>query len=529
MLMDSREQNRIDQLLADIADEGASRDRIEELSDLLCNRADLQQYYLLASGLHILLEHEFELAQQGRLIADFVDEPNSRDDRAKAHGFMTHLRVNHSPSPSSGVTRKRSWRRPSRQEAMIGVAVAATVLIGVFSWVRSFGVSTPSPNGPVVHSESAHPSDDRNALRSVDLVIRDSVALNFVSNVIRTDAITSLQLPRHSPKDLQPLTLCSGTAWMERGPGEHERGHVVELLPGCRFDLYVDANAGIYNSLAVIELDDQGRITGASSFDNLIDGDLSNASRRWGAIGTLSEFNRTSASKYYLLTASHILAPRSADDAWHQSDFKVLTNSNDHLVVGWDDSGFSPRQQRKTAGFLSDGDFDDIRAIVRFSRPRSKANALVNGVAYTPPAEPLGLVENGEEIGPLIDVKPGEEVMLVLSSSSAVANRFQVIDSQSRQIIWERAGWPFNDVNVRQSTVEGAFVIRNLSNAVRQYELRTQYAQPDLAARGEWKEGGFIVRPNGSRSITAVFGNHGPKPTTWATPGVNVHARWFSE
>ena len=60
--MNESEHLEIDRLLSQIADEGASREVVEQLAALLIDRPELQEHYAQAMRLHMMLTHEMSLS-----------------------------------------------------------------------------------------------------------------------------------------------------------------------------------------------------------------------------------------------------------------------------------------------------------------------------------------------------------------------------------------------------------------------------------------------------------------------------------
>ena len=370
------------------------------------------------------------------------------------------------------------------------------------------------------------------------LVVRDSRALRMVSQLTRTGALASLQLPSKSLiNEAQEVTLCSGAAWMERSAGFRERGYVVGLPPGCSLQMYVDTNAAGQNALSVIQLDNHGSMVGgAMSFNNLVDAEAKPVvTKQLGCIGNYLDFNDHLSTKYYLLTGSYNDPELTADNTWSQSDYKVQFRSNDVLVIGWDDTRYiPPLADETTEDHKHDCDFNDMRAIIRLVDSEAISRKQNAGVEYSPPAmvdEPAAAPEKlpQPEGGFEYEVAPGEVLVLIVSSSATMDTSVQISDAASRELVWEQTTPAISGRGDTEHTSHRVYVIRNYSDSPRRYELTAQFAEPRAGDDHVWSDWSHQTLASEDGMVTVGFKDNSGQPTGADWPGVSVHARWFRD
>jgi hypothetical protein len=311
---------------------------------------------------------------------------------------------------------------------------------------------------------------------------------------------------------------------MEKSPLQRERGYVVAVAPGYQMDVFVYSDAAFQNGLSVVELDADGRMTGSAiSFNNLEKGNATGKSRV-GCIGNYSEFNDRKTTKYYLLTGSHLPPHRSPDESWCLSDFKVQYDSSDIMVIGWDDSGYIETD----AGFLPDRDFNDLRAILRFSQPGStlQSSSPVVNVARGNEGEPA--VAGPEITGYPIDVRPNEALVLLISSSAGLQNSVRVVDAPSRKVLWHDDGPPLNSSEF-QDVDRGVYVIRNFSANVRRYEIQSQCARHAGDGKLLWQDNPYQAFADGDQSVIVGFEDSVDVTDNVDWNDIRVYARWLSD
>lgn len=381
--------------------------------------------------------------------------------------------------------------------------------------IKLVGTGSPGPSSRVV------------------LVVRDASALKVLSRLIRTEPMLSLRLPQCSLESTHGATLCSGTAWMERAPGDHERGYLVALRPGCLMDVYVDTDAEGQNALGVVEIDSEGQMTGSTlSFNNLVEGDVRLTQRRTGSIGNYSVYNDGHHTKFYLFAGSHLLTGSDGEGMWHQSDYRVLHDSNHSLVIGWDDSGCTVVDEPHVLpnpDHARDFDFNDISAIIRFSGVGFEVTSASNDVQYSPAPPAEREIADDAERGYALDVKPSEELVMMASSSAFLQNSIKIIEVPSREVLWQQDGTaPNTDKSPYQEGERGVYVIRNFSDRVQRIELYSRHQPDPNATTGQWRTSPYKVLAEGNASITVGFEDSPDDPSRLDWNDIRVHARWFS-
>jgi hypothetical protein len=370
------------------------------------------------------------------------------------------------------------------------------------------------------------------------LVVRDSRALRMVSQLTRTGALASLQLPSKSLiNESQEVTLCSGAAWMERSAGYRERGYVVGLPPGCSLQMYVDTNAAGQNALSVIQLDDHGgMVGGAMSFNNLVDAEAKPViTKQLGCIGNYLDFNDGLSTNYYLLTGSYNDPELITDNTWSQSDYKVQFRSNDVLVIGWDDTRYiPPLADEATEDHKHDCDFNDMRAIIRLVDSEAIRRKQNLDVEYSPPAmnEESGAAPEKEPqqgSGTEYEVAAGEVLVLIVSTSATMDTAVQVSDAANREVIWQQTTPAISGRGETEHTSHRVYVIRNYSDSPRRYELTAQFAESPAGGGSVWKNWSHQTLASEDGMLTVGFKDGSGQPTGADWPGVSVHARWFRD
>lgn len=526
--MNRDEQLEIDRLLSQIADEGASQESIERLGELLVDRPDLQEHYAQAIRLHMLLAHEMSLSSPALkpLIpsqeCQFAKELN--DDGSLGADLMTSLRRD--PLLNHGALTRRQWPN------WLVASLAAVISLGAASygiWRASDGLDYRTMSRLFVASET-QPGSDRDVavVEGEGFMVRDSRTMKVLSRLTRTSLPTSMLLPHCLSSETNELTLCSGVAWLERSSGDKERGYLVALPPGTMLDLYVDTDAEDQNSLAVVEIDPFGHMTGGTiSFSNVMEGSNDTTKRRAGCIGNYSVFNDSSFTKYYLFAGSHVLPRQAADESWYQSDYRVQYESDDLLVIGWDDSGYSAEPQPTYGDFTPDLDYNDIRAILRFSRP-GETRKKSTGVEYFPqPRQNQTFLEESAK-GFIFDVKPGDQVVILVGASARLPNATCVAALPTRQVLWELQGIEA-DGSVSQDMTQGSLIIRNNGDTVRQYQLYGRYQPGAPTGDDTWQALPYKVLAEGDGSVTVGYEDSIDVEKNIDWNDIRVHARWFSD
>lgn len=275
--------------------------------------------------------------------------------------------------------------------------------------------------------------------------------------------------------------LVGGTAWMEYEPGLRERGRLVVQPSNTVMDVFIDTDASSQNTLSIVELNAYGVPVGDSySVGNTIGKQLP-VSARTGWTGEFSQSNPTSSNRYFLFTGSYLDRRFQDSQRWAPSDFRTYVERKDLMILGWDDRTYTAAKLDGTGMASSqewqDCDYNDIRAIIRFtsidgtpiedSQSMADYYPAVDKTEYLKPARELGT-------GYTLSLQPGEEAYLMVTGYAALQNDIRIVDVASQRIVWHHGGvqrgvqWTDQYPSDR-----GAYIIRNTSNRVRQYELQS--------------------------------------------------------
>jgi hypothetical protein len=518
-MMNRSEQAEIDRLVSEIADIGTSAECVERLDAILRNRRDLQEYYASTMALHMLLDFEFDLSMQQFQPVVPRAERSPRQNIAAVGDQCLALSTRIGRDAASLARKVRG--RTYVWQAIAAAAVLTTLAVGYILW-RTEDLQQPVP---FVYSPAELHKPARDVHGQQDgLVVRDAQSLRVISRLTKTPSLTSLRLPQCPSNEPVGITLCRGTAWMEKAPMQRERGYVVAVAPGYQMDVFVYSDAAFQNGLSVVELDEEGHMTGSAiSFSNLEKGKAT-AKSRVGCIGNYSEFNDRKTNKYYLLTGSHLPPHKLVEDSWHLSDFKVQYDSSDIMVIGWDDSGYI----ESDAGYLPDRDFNDLRAILRFSQPGAVPPSSSPVVSYSRETDNEPLLATSEITGYPIDVRPNEALVVLVSSSARLQNSIRVVDAPSRKILWHDDGPPI-DASSIQDIDRGVFVIRNFSANVRRYEIQSQCARQTENGKLQWQDNPYQAFADGDQSIVVGFEDSVDETDNVDWNDIRVYARWLSD
>ncbi|MEO0529861.1 MAG: hypothetical protein AAF266_04700 [Planctomycetota bacterium] len=530
--MSEATNKQIDRLLSDVADEGMTADRAQELERLLLNRPESQEHYARTIELLLLLEHEFDFTLRDPIplvVRDGSDSDEKAIDGQAGQAARPPLTGPH------GDSRKATRKPPSvsdttRQASWLMLATAATLLIG---WAL-----LGPPRGPE-RSVALIPQSDTDSvspLRVADidqpLPIRDASALASLSQITRTALVTSLYLPQRAVGAAPRLTLCSGTAWMERGYGERERGYVFTLQPGQTMSLHVTTNAASHNSLALIELEGRYDPVGEAiklNFSSLIDVNDPNPRRQTGRqhngqVGNYVTTNSGAVAKHFLLVGSHAVRGREAESTWNQSDFHVAFDDSDLLVIGWDDSGYGNPKQPPPYAWEPDRDYDDLQATIRFTP--AEAGLATNepgGVRLRPEPLPDGPMVSRKPESHRLSVMPGEERVVIVSSSTSTPTKVRIVESETRHVLWELEGKPPAESDLLQSTVAGCYAIANTGPSVYNIDVEGSHVEVEEDGTDAWKNS-----PVRWRSVTDDSGSLFLSHLGSGSRGVTVQTRVFS-
>lgn len=468
--MESKEQQTIDRLVSAIIDEGAQADTVQELEAVLMDRPDLQAYYSRVIATHFMLSGELS----NPLVA-FSPLVPSTASCAIADVTATSL-----CEPPAGWLEGRGEqddlalrkRRGLYWSAAAGLLTLGASLLLAF-WLGVIGgAKTETASGQWVH-------DELNRL----FCSEDTEAAKTFSQLTRTATPTRLLLPASSADDRVTPRLTSGVAWMEYSAGNRERGRVFALPPGARMDVFIDSDASTQNTLSIVELDIKGSAAGLNySVSNLGDDDESWTAQD-GWLGNFSQINKSESTKYYLFAASHMVESVEGDTSWAPSDFKHFIDSDGLAIIGWDDNTYSAvTSSEMLPEKFHDYDYDDIRAIVRFSHagqslPRKQV------LEYLPLPSSSGSFADSMDAGSDLKVAAGQEAYLIVSGWAKLQNALQVVEQPSGKVIWRHDGysldWPMQPIN------RGVYVVRNNSKDDLSYKLQASCFNRD--GKKQWR------------------------------------------
>jgi hypothetical protein len=477
--MKDHEISHIDHCVAAIADGGASEEDLRKLGEMLEGRAELQDYYARTLRHQLLLQHELNLTQMNfrSVVPGAMELGTCRDGdscRELAARMDSDLaatlndkprRVGHAASRSTSIG---TWSWPGAIAAMMLIALIATQ----FSR-RNSDSNSPSTEVAVLPSVAPLPGLSGDIL-SGDMVVRDGRALHLLSQITRTEAISGIRFTSaHAPLGGELGGLPStGTAWLERNQSGVERGYLVALEPGQQMDVRIDASAISQNALSLMEIASDGRIGGGwSSFNNLLNDDISLPLRRQGCVGRCSEYNATDSTRYFLFAGSHILPKQSEDENWYQSDCRVRLQRDELLVVGWDDRGYEPASNLAFDDYDPDLDYNDMVATIHLHRPESVdavQAAQVKSVDYSPAPIEGTFVTDGIDRGCGLEVPPGQRLVMTVTCNAELQNAFRIVEGNSQRILWMDEGTPFVK-GKSQPSDRGVFVITNHTDEPQHY------------------------------------------------------------
>lgn len=542
--MTSPDHTELEQLLSDIADEGATAERISQLDALLLDRPDLQEFYLRATELNFLLSYELNLSLQPLLIESsrsLIEQGGKEATGATnpgqtSHGQASLVQTGQGPSlslPGNWPPQLRTARGLLANHGWQALAICASIAVVAMSltWLpggeRNFQASHGESqlSGRAAAESTIGPSMQADGT----LVVRDARSLRTLDRMTRTSSLVSLQLPSQNSPIPGNAILCGGSAWMERLPGQREHGYVVGLQPGYSLDLFVDTEAYGQNALGVVELDQQGRMSGSTlAFNNLLEGDGSIASRRAGCIGEYSDTNLGREPKFFLFAGSHLAMNPDGEPTWRQSDCKVHYHADDLMVIGWDDSSYSSAGE----SLDPDRDYNDVRAILRFSKLHGADTTKPQGIYYSPPATTdKSLSDNGfsgtdDLQNYQFDVRPGEKLMLLISSSASLQNSVRIVESPTNEVIWQSDGVP-TELSSEPLSDRGVYVIHNCGETVKRYQLQGRFRQDD--GEDSWQRAPHRVLDEKLGSTTVGFEDSIDEMRKVDWNDIRVHLRWFVE
>lgn len=486
--MKDHEISHIDHCVAAIAEGGASDDDLRKLGEMLEGYADLQDYYARTLRHQLLIQNELNLTQLSfRSVVPEASEPETCGTGSSCRELANRMDLDladsvNEKSRREGRSTKRStamtaWSWPGTIAGMMLIALVATQLLrkDASSHLPLDSIAAVPKQVPQLESSSDAASSDK--------VVRNDRALNLLSQITRTEAISGIRFTSsHAPLQGEAGGLPStGTAWLERNESGIERGYLVALEPGQQMDVRIDASAISQNALSMMEIASDGRIGGGwSSFNNLLNDDISLPLRRQGCVGRCSEYNATDSTRYFLFAGSHILPQQSEDENWYQSDCRVRFQRDELLVVGWDDRGYEPASNLAFDDYDPDLDYNDMVATIHLHRPESadavKA-AAANTIDYSPAPLRETFVTDEIDRGCALEVPAGKRLVMTVTCNAELQNAFRIVETKTERILWMDEGTPYVK-DKSQPSDRGVFVITNYTDEPQQYlfqALRRSY------------------------------------------------------
>lgn len=495
--MDRNEQTRVEQLVSQIVESDGSSEALKALDALLLDRADLQTYYARCLSMHMLLAGE--LADSPGIFPPLLDNCSAVVEKSGNSSPRGEVSSRPKSTPAS-LRRSSDSRWLSGALAAVALSLMVVVLFRGYEYEKNTKHAASNANNPRV---SWHYDVDYAFFWT-----EDTQAANLVSRLTRTSTPSRLLLPSSGDIQQGNPQLVGGTAWMEYAAGSRERGRLIALPPHTTMNVFIDTDASSHNTLSIVELDSTGLPVGANYSVGNVVGEQGHASLRTGWIGEFSQSNPTSSTKYFLFTGAYLDKHTADSPYWAPSDFRVYVDSPELIIAGWDDRSYtiaketsdmqSSESSAKTqtsadthpmstaiegvespakTAVWQDCDYNDIRAIVRFTDLGGRPLVTVPD-EYVPEIDNLQPTKVAEELGAgfRVAVQPGEEVYLMVSGYAALQNAVQIVDVENQRVLWRHDGIPLGGPLGGEWTDQfpadrGVYVIRNLSDEVRRYEL----------------------------------------------------------
>lgn len=507
--------DELEDLVAAIADGGASEERVAALQQLLLDDPQLQDHYASLVGLHMLLHSQLKVSADDEQVLPMVGESAARQTDSKRPGA----------SLSQHIDRNVTSFHPSRYRWATVATLAACLTVAF--WLGR--VSQQGEHHTVNPPSQLIAKGPRVRQKGHELLVDNTESLQIVGNLTRDAGLTSLLLPRCSCAAPNELTLCSGNAWYERPARKTERGYLLELGPGEHMDVYFDTDAMGRNTVAIVELSNSGLVIGnAMQFNNLPSGISKAQLSRAGSVGEFSEHNNTPVAKYFLFTGSHMLYDGAAGEVWRQSDFRVQLDKEDLLVLGWDDSGYSGYIRSGKHDSPADSDFNDIRAMIRLERSDDQFDEPTEPLVYHPaPEEPADHVAEAPD-GHIIEVGPGEKLVLAAYSDAVWQNSVRIIELSTKRILWSHDGEPPRE-GIRQTRNRGVFLISNNGSSVEQYLIEGRHHRGSGPDTDEWIANDHQVLTSDGKSMVIGFNDSKAVRPVEDWDDLRIFARWFRD
>ena len=509
--MQLHEKETLERLVSVLCDdlsslEAAPPELVQELESLLINRPDLQDEYFRLTGIDFMLRHELQLCSTAAHGGSASPEAVLQAEQASLAGDSGSTLGRLVPDYRDSA--RDSARGLSRRTRLLGAAALLATAASVAFWILPLAFDANNPSVDAF----------QNVGEEQGMVIKDFRVLDQLKQLNRTDSLASITLPLDVSSGSSPVTLCSGSAWMDFAQDARERGYLLSLPPGVKMDVLIDANASCHNSISVVELGSAGQMTGQTlSFTNLVETGQDSLANYPDNVGQFTAYNDSDVAKHYLITGTYKLLEDSGSAHWRTSDFRVHFSNSEFLVIGWDDCGYSEVARIAAQGPDSDQDFDDIRAMFHFTGPGVKK-------ADSPPAmEPEPIEDSAlAEVGAqdyLLDVRPGEMALLLLSSDAYRANSLQIVDSANDQIVWRYESSQPRWFSTADKTV---YLIRNKTETVQRFALQGRFKEGEFS---EWQASPHKILIENERNLVVGFEDNlaSEKKADWNDLRVDIH------
>lgn len=456
--MDRKLAAELERLLSELADEGATRQRVERIESLLLDKPELQDRYWSWMDNHIILGTD-----RAAILGD-----SRASDPLVSVGHTDALR-SFVPRATTHTRRHIHWLAPL---LAISACLLWMILPGDFSW--------------------------RDAARQLfpfmaDIDGRDVWHIPKITRVSWEGpyfAKHELDIDARSGADVGLVSL----GFVDGLPAN---GYVLRLEPGTSAELMMAADAYAENNLSVTELSASGTpVRRSVSFNNFgangltAFGNEPNRARRYGLIGTWSEFNDTNKPKYYLINGIHKslnpdLSPPHPEQEFQLSRMVVALDEPDLILLGWDDSGIEPSE--KSDGVEPDGDYDDISVAIRLAgkgiqpKPPNK-NFPNRNFRLTAAPHSMALVPQVADSDRFrFTLEPGEIAVLKIASEARKTNAIYVVREGSDEVIWSAESTPPGTMNL------GAVAIQNTSEQDQAFAIFGENSAGNRDTASEWQ------------------------------------------
>ena len=493
--MNTDHRNEIEQCAAAIAEGTATEQMLQSLAALLEQSEECQDLYAESLHYQLLIQHEISLSRVDfRSLVPAPSVPAVEPDDELSCVSLAALAALDEEIESVATSVASRYRRQNPVLALrlwqSAAVLAASLLVGL-AFYHLYG-SSPYASQSEVAAVANRPAIADTQQAGDEVVVRDNRALNILSQITRTESLSGIRLSTCFSEQGPPGTLapCTGTAWLERKYKSVQRGYLVALEPGQQMDITFDAFASSENAVSMIELDAQGQLAGGwTSFNNLYNNDIDNGKRRNGLVGQCSEFNSGDKTRYFLFAGSHLLPGDSVDSNWCQSDCRSRLQTDFMLVIGWDDRVYQSDEETAEELAIADNDYNDMVATIHFTWPEKSVDAVAktrNQVEFMPAPMVERMQADKIEEGYVLDVRPGQRVVLAVSSATEVQTRIQLLDFENGRIVWRDEGVPFREGDL-QTGDRGTFVISNKSDRIHRYVFQTHFHAKKDSPYDAWR------------------------------------------